>query len=191
MYRDCDSSIVTILTAIGVIAGLGALLGVGLGWVVENQPEVRFGLFILLLSLTFAPFYQSYQVCSQEVRGWYENVEERLGKEGLGQAKSALQTYQWTTLIGVVVLLPIALSATKIHPILSACLPGVSFMFYWLVSLQGLQENLPQDVTLDNVPAVWLFVWCAGAQIFLLGYVWKGWGYKVNWDEARITRHCS
>ncbi|WP_103019432.1 hypothetical protein [Salinibacter altiplanensis] len=181
----------TILTAVGVISGLGALLGFGLGWVVKKQPETRFGLFILLLSLTFAPFYQSYQVRSQQVRGWYEDVEERLGEEEFGQSKAALQTYQWTSLVGGVVLFLIALSATKVHPILSACLPGVGFVFYFLALLRGLQEDLPRGVTLDNVPAIWLFVWCAGVQIFLLGYVWKGWGYKVNWDEARITRHCS
>jgi len=164
-----------ILTVISVVVGLGALLGFGVGWLLENQPEVRFGFLIVLLSLTLVPFYHSYQFRSQEVRGWYEGVEERLGEKELRQSKTALQTYQWTTLIGGVVLLLTALSATKVHPILSAYLPGVGFVFYFLVSLQGLQEDLPQDVTLDNVPTVWLFVWCTGVQIFLLGYVWKAW----------------
>lgn len=167
----------TILTAINVVVGLGALLGFGLGWLLESQPEVRIGLLIVLLSLTFVPFSQSYQFRGQEVEGWYEDVEERLGGKGLSQAQTALQTYQWTTSVGGVGLFLLALSAIKVHPILSAFLPGASFVLYYFASLQGLQENLPQDVTLDNVPTVWLFVWCMGVQILLLGYVWNAWNH--------------
>ena len=173
----------TILVATIVVFGLGAGLGVGLGWLVGNYPWTRFGVLILLLSLTFAPFYQSYQLRDHGIRGWQEDVEERLGEEGLARLNSALHTYQWTTLVGGAVLFLIALSATKVHPILSAYLPGVSFVLYFMVSLGQLQEDLPQDVTIDNVPTIWLFVLCGGIQTLLLGYVWNGWDY--NFDGAR------
>lgn len=148
----------------------------------ENQQWTRLGVLIFLLSLTFVPFYQSYQVRSQEVRGWRDGIEEHSGEEGLARFNSALSAYQWTTLVGGAVLFLLALGAAKVHPILSAYLPSVSFVLYYLVSLRQLQENLPQDVTLDNVPTVWLFVWCGGVQTLLIGYVWKGWNHE---DGAR------
>jgi hypothetical protein len=170
---------VTILVATIVVFGLGAVFGIGLRWLVENQTWMRLGVFVFLLSLTFVPFYQSYQVRSQEVRGWRDGVKERLGEEGLTRLNSALSGYQWTTLVGGAVLFLLALGATKVHPTLSAYLPGVSFVLYFLVSLGQLQENLPQDVALDNVPTIWLFVLCGGVQTLLIGYVWKGWNHEL------------
>jgi hypothetical protein len=156
---------------------------------VQTRPWLRFGLFIFLLGLLFAPFSLVCQARTGEVEGRYESIERHHGEEALGRMKAALDTYQSVAIAGGVVLVLIASLLTRKSPLVSAFFPSVGFTLYVFFVLSPLQRALPPETMLDNKPTVFLFVLCTGMQVLLLGYVWKGWGYRVDWDGVRITRH--
>ena len=164
--------------ATSIIGGIALLCGFGLARLarVTHHPRRRLLLLALLLAASFLPFFLYYQARATELRGWYKSVETHHGRATVERLEAELIEYRNTMLIGCTSLFIAGLALATRWPLLSLLVPTVAFVLYYRPGV--VSEAQVQDVALDNVPVVWLFILCAGAEIALVAYLWTGWKQK-------------
>ena len=154
------NAITFITVAVAVLSSVGLIAGRLIGrFAAPNRVWLT-----CLLSASLLPWFQHHLEYIRQANYWLEKYgsvnELQLSTMSLGPAI-------------VLMLVFFAVANQKKIPFITVAVPGLVFCITYFFTFPLVIETVG-FFNFDNVPTIWLFIWCAGATIFFCSYMWQG-----------------